>query len=337
MRSHIFATGIISVLSLLSSKAIAADFSGVYVFGDSLSDTGNLFNLTEALTGTGSPPPPYFEGRITNGSNWIDFLAADLGITPTPVTTVFPGQLTEGINVAFAGATSGTDNTLFPGLPGLAQQTQLFASLLPTGTADPNALHIVWAGANDYLPTESLTFTPFTTPNPSIANLTTTIATLSALGAQNFLVANLADLGKVPIASIAGNPVALAALTADHNLLLSNTLASLDQTLPNSTFYSLDVNTLFDQAFAGELGFTNVTTPCFNSSAQTLCTNPDEYLFWDFYHPTSAAHQKIAALAVATLHDDAAIVPEPASLVGLLAFAGVGVWQRRLRADTNQK
>ncbi|MDI4239484.1 hypothetical protein OZ411_42630 [Bradyrhizobium sp. Arg237L] len=40
------------------------------VFGDSLSDNGNLFNLI------GLPPPPYWEGRSSNGPTYAEQLAA---------------------------------------------------------------------------------------------------------------------------------------------------------------------------------------------------------------------------------------------------------------------
>ena len=36
-----------------SAPAAAGPYSSLYVFGDSLSDTGNLFNLTESLFGVG--------------------------------------------------------------------------------------------------------------------------------------------------------------------------------------------------------------------------------------------------------------------------------------------
>ena len=46
---------------LLSGVAAAQQFSDVVAFGDSLSDNGNLYKAT------GFPPPPYWEGRYTNG------------------------------------------------------------------------------------------------------------------------------------------------------------------------------------------------------------------------------------------------------------------------------
>ncbi len=56
----------LSISSLISSPTIAASFSTIYGFGDSLSDTGNLNQLVfEATGGTQPfpPSPPYFMGR----------------------------------------------------------------------------------------------------------------------------------------------------------------------------------------------------------------------------------------------------------------------------------
>jgi outer membrane lipase/esterase len=41
-------------------------FTNQYSFGDSLSDSGNLFAATSAL-GAGTPGAPYFQGRFSNG------------------------------------------------------------------------------------------------------------------------------------------------------------------------------------------------------------------------------------------------------------------------------
>ena len=104
------------------------------MFGDSLSDTGNLYRATGNLI----PPPPYFNGRLSNGPLWVEYLAPKLNLTYTPQT-----------NFAFAGATTGTLNTTLPIFPGLQQEVNQFTALNPV--ADPAALYIVWSGANDYL------------------------------------------------------------------------------------------------------------------------------------------------------------------------------------------
>lgn len=327
MKKQILAGGffLVCVLSPLKALATTLTFSSMYVFGDSLSDTGNAFNVSKALTGVGSPPPPYFEGRISNGLNWIDYLAEDLGLDPVPVTTIAPGVFpTEGINFAFAGATTGTANTVDPRLPALQQEIIAFQGLLAqTGqSADPNALYIVWAGANDYLPTQSTTFTPFTTPDPSISNLSLALNSLVQAGAKNLMVVNLPNLGELPRTSNTLISESLNNLTQAHNAQLSTLTQSLGSDI-NVT--SVDVNTLFASAInnPAQFGFTNVTDPCFNGIA--VCNSPNQYLFWDEIHPTTATHQFIADLAYNSLNSDPSqSVPEPASVLGLLVFSVLG-------------
>ncbi|MCM1984492.1 SGNH/GDSL hydrolase family protein [Lyngbya confervoides] len=86
-------------------------FSNLYVFGDSLTDIGNIKNVTEfvqpfdwlfGLDIPVAPPPtpegvpPYFEGRFSNGPVWIDIVADSLGksLTASSKLSVFrPGLL----------------------------------------------------------------------------------------------------------------------------------------------------------------------------------------------------------------------------------------------------
>lgn len=328
MRKQIAATGFVLFSFLLPLKALAVSFTQMYIFGDSLSDTGNAFNASQQATGVGSPPPPYFNGRFSNGPIWIDYLAQDLNLNPTLYTNLSPVIApTQGINFAFAGATTGLDNTINPNLPGLRQQIGLFANLIPSNqSANPNALYVLWAGANDYLPTQSTTFTPFTTPNTTISNLSFALSTLAALGAQNFLVVNLPDLGNLPRTRNTPISSRLNTLTSLHNNSLTATLNTFSQT-PNSNLNmrQVDVNALFSEAIANpdRFGFTNVTNACISNlncvaggeSAQ------NQFLFWDNIHPTTATHQQIANLAMAELQSQS--VPEPISVVGTLAFGAL--------------
>jgi phospholipase/lecithinase/hemolysin len=96
------------------------------VFGGSLSDNGRLF----AITG-GDPPKPYgkaynklgnvvkyFQGRFTDGQNWVDYLpkvAGAFGVNVSTVAPFFDGPLKVGddtTNFAVGGATSGDLNVL---------------------------------------------------------------------------------------------------------------------------------------------------------------------------------------------------------------------------------
>lgn len=327
MNKKIVIAGICVFSCLVPFKALAAGFSQMYVFGDSLSDEGNTF---KASGGNIPPSPPYFQGRVSNGKIWTEFLAEDLGLTPTKYTDVLSGSVpTQGINFAFAGATTGTENTLsltFPNLPtqlpGLTQEIGAFTTYF-AATADPNALYVVWAGANNYLPTAG-TYQPQTTPTQAITDLSNSIKALAGVGAKNILVVNLPDLGKIP--GTLNTPVSapLDAITNAHNSQLSSTVDNLEKTLPVNFLEILDTNTLFDNITANpsQYGFTNATEACLTT---TVCSTPDKYLFWDTQHPTTKGHELIGDLASDTLK----AVPEPTTVVGLLSFSALVLRRRQ--------
>ncbi len=335
MQKQILAAGFFLLSFMLPLKATAATlFSGLYIFGDSISDTGNVFNVSTALNASNPnipiiPPSPFYSnGRFSNGPVWVDYLAQDLGLSLTPYTDPTLGtQPIQGINFAFSGATTGTDNTIFPSLPGLQQQIGFFDNLIPASqTADKNALYIVLAGANDYLPTQS-SFKPYTEPDKTIENITSAVRSLAALEAKNIMVVNLPDLGKLPLTSGTPDANRLNALTKKHNSSLFKTLDNLsDDLAPDVNLISLDFNSAFNDAIANpaKYNFTNVTDRClFNPQ----CTNPNEYLFWDQIHPSTATHKILGQLAYSRLTaptEPGKSVPEPASALGILAFGALG-------------
>ncbi|MHC5937444.1 SGNH/GDSL hydrolase family protein [Nostoc sp.] len=328
MKKQAIAAGFVLFSFMLPTKASAASFDQLYVFGDSLSDTGNIYNATGK---TYPASPPYFEGRFSDGPVWVDYLGDQLGLKPTLLTdinftTIPPTPIpTQGINFAFGGASSGLDSAILPNqnLPGVLKQVLGFAGTLKANnqTADPNALYTLWGGANDFFflnPEDS------TTP---ISNISLALNTLVGVGAKNILVFNLPDLGKLPAAKIDNrNPTTLSKSTSEFNLGLAKTVSDLSQN-PNLNIFSVDTYSLFNQA--STLGFTNVTESCL--SRLDIC-NPgnNKFLVWDGFHPTTAAHQVIADAALAAI--EAKSVPEPAINLGILAlgaFGAIGVLKRQ--------
>ncbi|MBD2256127.1 SGNH/GDSL hydrolase family protein [Pseudanabaena sp. FACHB-2040] len=319
----------LSLATLVPAAAEAASFGRLFVFGDSLSDTGN----TAAVTGGIVPPPilpgidlstgffgalpAYTQQRFADELIWLDFLAPQLGAT-------------SGQNFAFAGATTGFLNTTSPALPGLQQQIGQYLSLkIPAATDD---LFVLWAGNNDYLEVAGQT-----DPTVPVSNLESAIRTLAGVGAENFLVVNLPDLGQTPLVKNRQNAPQVTGLVEQHNALLASTLASLDQdpSFDGVDLISLDVFSLIESALVspGQFGFTNVSDPCLTTSPLffppdtknppiTRCANPDEYLFWDSLHPTSKAHQIVASAALQALDQAPASVPEPSSGVALMVLSG---------------
>ncbi|WP_202925088.1 SGNH/GDSL hydrolase family protein [Myxacorys almedinensis] len=271
---------------LQAASPIPSQINQLYVFGDSLSDSGNVFRETE---GAYPPTPPYFQGRYSNGLVWVEQLSKKLGLRT---------EQTE--NFAYGGAT--TANYRENGIPGVLAQVQNFIETHPQG--DPTALYVVWVGANDYLSGEN-------NSKPVVENITTAINLLAKTGAEKFLVANLPDLGRLPATRNRASAAALSRTTQAHNAALAQALKSLNQTLGADTqVFTLDVSGLYRDAIASpsQFGLTNVTNGCLNTPT---CTQPNEFLFWDGIHPTTRTHQILADTAFSLLQKAAQVSSSP--------------------------
>jgi thermolabile hemolysin len=258
----------------------------LYVFGDSLSDVGNVYQATAKAY---PPSPPYFQGRYSNGRVWVEYLASDLALNPE-----------QNINFAYGGATIGTAS--INGIPNLLAQVNTFTKT--HRQVNPNALYVMWAGANDYL--------HGATTNPKVLSddLSIAIRSLSKVGAKKILVANLPDLGKLPSTSNSSYSSALSSLSVSHNSSLAKSLDVLKQELGSDTqIIKLDVYSLYQQAITdpAKFGFANVTSACLNNAAS--CNNPNQFLFWDGIHPTTAAHQILAKTALRALKTELSLPP----------------------------
>jgi phospholipase/lecithinase/hemolysin len=301
-------------LLLIASAGRTEPITGIVAFGDSLSDTGNVFTATG---GAAPPSPPYAAGRFTNGPNWLDQFASRLKVAdPMP-------SLKGGSNYAYGFAETGTGfgPTTIPGLtvPNMATQV---ASYLASNTPKPGQLFTIWGGANDF-------FDGQTKPAVPAANIASLVNTLAKAGATNFLVLNLPDLGNTPFGSTlpSAQKQALNALSAAFNSDLSNDLSKLQASDPGITIHSVDTAGLLQkvEAHPSAYGFTNVT----DSALLTGHANDPGYLFWDSVHPTTHGDMLVAAAAAQT-------VPEPATLtlmgLGLVGVAAVRLRGRRLQA-----
>src|SRR5262245_15859652 len=66
-----------SLVLMLALAARAGAFSQLVVFGDRLSDVGNINNQSFAI----SPGSSYWNGRFSNGPVWIEKLAPNFSLT----------------------------------------------------------------------------------------------------------------------------------------------------------------------------------------------------------------------------------------------------------------
>ncbi len=277
-------------------------FNQLVIFGDSLADTGNLAKLSGGLF---PPNPPYFNGRLSNGPLWVEYLAPELGLNPRQIT-----------NLAVSGATSGRSNVAslvaagqnlsqniiqqLNQLPGMLNQIDLFANQLaasgtaaaPKALANPKALYVVWAGANDFLTLPQDPVAAIQSVLASVGNITKAVSTLAGLGAKTIVVPNLPNLGVTPFAAARNLIPQATAFSTAFNALLQGELGSLETNLGIDIVH-VDVFSL-SQAIANrprEFGFTNITTPLFQAKTPT---NPDNFVFADDFHPTTAVHRLIS-------------------------------------------
>ncbi|MBH8556016.1 SGNH/GDSL hydrolase family protein [Nostocaceae cyanobacterium CENA357] len=269
---------ILIMVVLTKSIAQTHPLTEAYIFGDSLSDAGMVFQATGKLY---PPNPTYYQGRYSNGRIWIEYLSDRLHLSTEQTK-----------NFAYGGATTGSIANSY--VPSLLKQVQSFTQTHQKTNSD--ALYVLWAGANDYLQGASSATVP-------IKNVMSAINLLTDVGAKKILVANLPDLGKLPATRNTTNSGNLSALTQAHNQGLRRSLKVLIQQDSKLQIATLDANGLYRDAMINPamFGFTNVISPCLSSSG--ICGNPDQFLFWDSIHPTTAAHRIIGETAFSAIQE----------------------------------
>lgn len=284
----------------------------MFVFGDSLSDTGNDFvassaqRLTPAIPPSVTPYTTYWKGRFSNGPVAVEYLW-DL-INKRPGTEVAPFLATyslvakAGVSFAFGGSSSGVTTATPIGLtvPGLLGQVQMFRTALGERRAPAEGLYVVWSGANDYL--QRLT----SNPSVVVGNVVQGIRQLYGFGARSFLVPNLPDMGLTPLVQAQGASSAFTQLSKDHNAVLSSAIAALAAELPGVRLVTVDVLGLSASLVAA--GQISTMVPALEylapgkGAADCLVRNPatcidvnlsaflPPFLFWDVLHPTTQIH-----------------------------------------------
>lgn len=329
-------TAAFAVLSTLSSVAGAAGYTGLYVFGDSLSDRGNLAGLADAsqvIPGNSYiPSVPYASGQLTNGNVWVKPFADALGLSAYGQAASLGGG-----DFAFGGARVATDSATLP--PSLSLQTGLFFSA--TGNVAPStALYVVAGGGNDAR--DALTAAA-TAAAQAVANATdptaaiqavigqaassyaqntgTIIDQLQSAGAQHIIVWDVPNLALAPAVTFLGGQAAtLGGLVSQAmNAALVNRLSS-ETGVTLFDLYGLQ-NSFF--AAPSAFGLSNVTDAC--GAVVNQC-DPATSLFWDGIHPTAFGHQLIASAMFTTA------VPEPSIALMLLAGLLVMGWRGHRRA-----
>jgi phospholipase/lecithinase/hemolysin len=308
---------LVSCLCLLLAAPLSAAaqsrFSGIVVFGTSLSDSGNAF----VLLGDQSTPPdftlnpllipsaPYARGghHFSNGATWVEQLARSIGLAGSvrPALATSDPAVT---NFAVGAARSYDDGVNF----NLTRQVATFLQRTG-GTASPSALYVIEMGSNDIRDAFAL-YAIGGDGGPvlsaAVGSIAGNIQRLYLAGAREFLVWAAPNGALTPAIRLLGPGAGglTTQVTQAFNSSLAGVLAQLSAALPGASFARLDAFDTLNQIVAtpGAFGLTTVDTACLTPNvAPFTCRTPDSFLFWDGIHPTRAGHAILAQAAADAL------------------------------------
>lgn len=229
-------------------------YTGAFIFGDSLVDSGNALKLanfygslpfTDLPEGAPYASLGYFQGRFSNGYTFADLISnKTIGLVSKPI---FPYRFEDpvfGIPIdPFAGDPSGNNlNFAYGGaqiiqgdevVPNLNGQTDAFRDAVD-GHADPNALYMVTIGGNDVrslAPADNATVAQadaYAELDYAASTMLYELNELLGLGVHNLLITGVPNVGLIPAYDLNSNDVlgpiesARSAAATDYSAYLDN-------------------------------------------------------------------------------------------------------------------
>ncbi|KAL0300635.1 UNVERIFIED_CONTAM: GDSL esterase/lipase [Sesamum radiatum] len=298
--------------------------------GDSLVDNGNNnFLLTTAKSnylpyGIDYPGGP--TGRFSNARNLADFLAEFLGFDNPipPFATANHGDILRGLNYGSGGAgildqtgaqlgdrislnrqlqnhgVTVSKTTLLPGLNANRAREHL-----------NKCLYIVNIGSNDYInnylmphvyPTSTL-HTPDQFAEILIRQYSEQLRILYGYGARKIAIFGLGLLGCLPVyANGTACVESINSVVLPFNNRLRPLIDTLNTDLPDAQFIFIDSISISAGINPLALGVRVGNAPCcqvyqFDGlcvAGKVPCSNRDEYIFWDNFHPTEIFNRATA-------------------------------------------
>ncbi|MDP3268479.1 MAG: SGNH/GDSL hydrolase family protein [Legionella sp.] len=243
-------------------------FDTMVIFGDSLSDNGNLYRY---MWNKLPLSPPYYAGRFSNGPLWIERLYDS-----------YYQDYREGFQdyaVGGAGAVLSYKENL-PYTLTFELNNYLYWH---TYGKKETSLYTIWIGANNYLngPTnvESIT-------DSVVAAIGNVVERIIGYGGNKFFLVNLPDLGRIPQARDMKLQPLLTQLVDLHNQKLTLLVNALRQKYPDVIFIYFDVHSIFNAALdhPSDFGLSNVEDSCYLGSytGWLIPLKPDDELLFSF-------------------------------------------------------
>ncbi|MTI13597.1 hypothetical protein E1189_11300 [Sansalvadorimonas verongulae] len=319
----------------------------VVIFGDSLADTGNTWQVTRYLNGIGekpwfyddlfaqgwewlpisqvlgvTPPSGYYDGRFSNGPLAGELLAEMMGMSANNPSEVE--------NLAFGGSwtmsarhfmnswmflTGDSSVSLYDCLRHLVSGQAKW--LIPSAseivdwyltrhrTLDDETMYVMASGANDYQ-------NRYWDVESVVAEQVVMIRRLIEAGARHISWGTLPDLTFTPCFQGSEDVKLVDNLIKQHNQKVIEARKQLVQEYPYVKMVFVDgysaVRLFFHHAESFgfkvlDKGCTDVNFPgcplkggvsIQQGESMSVCSNPDEYFFWDTVHPSARVYEHIA-------------------------------------------
>jgi len=334
-------------------------YSGVYVFGDSLVDSGNALKLAEAYDyfpftslpdGAPTSAKGYYSGNFTNGWTFADLISNKYVSAPTK--SVFPFGYDDpflGISFGFFSDPDGNNlNFAYGGgqirqggeaVPDMDDQTDAYRDAVD-GDADPNALHLFVFGANDvhdlvpksgsWATLAEATSTLQKAANEYIEEILQTID----IGARHILAMGIPDIGIQPYYNGTADEAARRGAATEYAQLLD--------TMIQAQLYKLQIPGVeFQFVPFGELATSVLGTMAgLYGASEIYPLNLSNEVFFDTIHPTAQVHALAAAYMIDLLSGPAgermALIAPDYSAGGSIAAKGeIDTITVSLAANTN--
>lgn len=312
-----------------SPDSLAAPYSSLYVFGDSLSDAGQNIDADGVPMRYTNRVGPGYQSGEAYGQVAPMMLGQQLGIATADLGPAQQDkQPAAGHNHALGGLVTAEIHDTITGTP------QMPGYLSNGRRADPHALYYLTGGGNDFLRGQVLSQAQAERAGD---RLVASAAALQQAGAQTIMVWMLPDLGNTPTAYTLALGSFLTPWSEAFNRQLLSGLKGLDaQIIP------LNVPGLFSEVLATPQAFGLVPrkeaiSTCFNGELcnehpqygiSSATPDPSKLLFNDSVHPTTAGHRLIADYAGSLL-----AAPWEITLLPEMAHNSLRTHQAELRSQ----
>lgn len=265
-----------------------AQLDRMVIFGDSLSDTINVYNVSQ---GTVPNHNSWFLGHFSNGKVWHEYLTDAFDLP------------------AYVWATGNSESGERGIYPGLSSQLESFIKY-SNKSHDydiSQTLFLASFGGNDLISGGKKA-------KDILDNYKKQLPILADTGAKKIVIMNLPDFSIVPM-SKNWNSSKKENIRRNTDLLnegLSILISELRIKYPDIHWIEVDLHSAFASVLA-DPEFVNTTDACLDMSNSRLsylkahnakldCKKSDgRFIFWDTLHPTTLAHQKIAKIIQASL------------------------------------